>query len=145
MGLGPIEIVVIGFEHGRFDGSILPELERLTGAGTIRIVDAVVARKAEDGTATILELDEAPDEALADLHRIVSEIDGLISDEDVDELVDELPPGAAAAILCFEHTWVVPLRDAIAGAGGVLLDTMRIPGPVADEVLAAVAAAEGEE
>lgn len=144
MGLGPIEVVTIGFAHGRFDGSIMPELERLVGSGVIRIVDAVMVSKDADGAATVLEIQDGADDALGALAAIVSEIDGLISEEDVDELVEDLPVGAAAAILCFEHTWVVPLRDAIATAGGELLDTVRIPGPVADEVLEAVAALEDE-
>ncbi|WNM23809.1 DUF6325 family protein [Demequina capsici] len=145
MGLGPIEVVVIGFGQDRFDGSILPELQRLVDSGTIRIVDAVLARKDADGAATVLEIDDATDDGLDALRALVSEIDGLISDDDVDELVEELAPGSAAAILCFEHTWVVPLRDAISAAGGQLLDTMRIPGPVADDVLAAVAALDNQD
>lgn len=144
MGLGPIELVVVGFERGTFDGSIAPELQRLVDGGTIRIVDAVLARKDAEGVSTALELEDASHPGLDSLREVVSEVDGLISDEDVEDLVDELPPGAAAAILCFEHTWVVPLRDAVAAAGGRLLETTRIPGPVADEVLAAVAAKEKE-
>ncbi|MDN4479130.1 DUF6325 family protein [Demequina lignilytica] len=141
MTLGPVEIVTIGFAHGRFDGSIMPELERLVASGTISIVDGVVVRKDAEDSVEILELEEATDDpAIAQLGAIVREIDGLLNDEDVEALIDELPVGAAAAVLCFEHTWVKPLRDAITAAGGELLDSVRVPGPVVQEVLDAIGA-----
>ena len=43
-------------------------------------------------------------------------------------------------MLVFEHTWALPLRDAVAGSGGVVLSQLRVPGAVVDEVLDAVAA-----
>ena len=141
MTLGPIEIVTIGFAHGRFDGSILPELERLVGAGTISIVDGVVVRKIAADDVEIMEIAEVTgDPAVDALGSLMREVDGLLNDEDVEALVDELPVGSAAAVLCFEHTWVVPLRDAIVAAGGEFLDTVRVPGPVVQEVLDAIGA-----
>ncbi len=139
MTLGPIEIVTIGFPHGRFDGSIMPELERLVEDGTIAIVDGVLVRKESADSVEILELAElASDPSVERLASLMREVDGLLSDEDVEALIEELPVGAAAAVLCFEHTWVKPLRDAIASAGGELLDTVRVPGPVVEEILALV-------
>jgi hypothetical protein len=44
--------------------------------------------------------------------------------------------------LCFEHTWVKPLRDSIVKAGGEFVDSIRVPGLVVQEVLDAVAALE---
>jgi hypothetical protein len=37
------------------------------------------------------------------------------------QVVDRLEPGKAFGILMFEHTWAIPLRDAIRRAGGVPL------------------------
>ncbi len=36
-------------------------------------------------------------------------------------MVENLPPGKAFGVLMFEHTWAIPLRDAIRRAGGVPL------------------------
>jgi hypothetical protein len=33
----------------------------------------------------------------------------------------ELPEGSAALVLAIEHLWAIPLRDAVRGAGGVVL------------------------
>jgi hypothetical protein len=38
----------------------------------------------------------------------------------------------------FEHKWAKPFRDAVVDSGGVLVANFRIPGVVADEVLAAL-------
>jgi len=142
MAVGPIEIVTIGFENGTFDGSIVGELAALVNAGTITVVDGVFVRKTGEHDYDIAELSQA--EGLSELVGIVARVEGLLNDEDVDTVAEELPVGSAAAILCFEHTWFIPLRSAIVAAGGTFLDTVRIPAFVVEEVLAAIAA-EGKE
>ncbi|WP_062291440.1 DUF6325 family protein [Demequina phytophila] len=139
--IGPVEIVTIAFAESRFDGSILAEIKKLVETGVISIVDAVVVHKDAEGAVEILELAEITDDPeVGALSELLARLDGLLNDEDADILAESLAPGASAAILCFEHTWVVPLRDAIADAGGELLDTVRVPGPVVQEVLDAVRA-----
>ncbi|BDZ64290.1 DUF6325 family protein [Agromyces mangrovi Wang et al. 2018] len=138
MASGPIEIVVFEFT-GKFTGAILPELERLVAAGTVSIVDGLFARKSEDGDVELIEIAEvSDDEEAAALAGVMDRVDGLVSDEDVEDLTAGIAPGTAAAILVFEHTWVIPLRDAITAAGGTLVENIRIPGPVVDEILATV-------
>ena len=139
MAAGPVEIVTIGFEEGRFDGSILEELTKVVEAGTITLIDGVVVRKSGEHEYDLAELSEIPE-----LHAIAARVTSVLTDDDVDTVAEDLPVGSAAAVLVFEHTWVLPLRDAIVDAGGVLLDTVRIPGLVVDEVLAAISA-DGEE
>lgn len=139
MTLGPIEVVTIGFESGRFQGDIIPELERLVEAGTISVADGVFVQRVSEDETGIVEFGQ--DDADGDIARVgalMGETLGLISDEDVDMLTADLPVGAAAAILVFEHTWVRPLRDAITAAGGELIDSIRVPGPVVQEVLDAL-------
>jgi hypothetical protein len=140
MSSGPIEIIEILFPDARFDGSILAELERLVEAGTISIIDGVLVTRGDDDELTILEVAEIDDDELSSLAGIVDPLGELISDEDVEELAQGLAPGDAAAILVFEHTWALPLRDAIVGAGGHLAAQLRVPGAVVDEVLREVAA-----
>ena len=139
MAVGPVEIVTIGFEQGRFDGSILEELTKVVDSGTITLIDGVVVRKSGEHEYDLAELTEIPE-----LHAIAARVTSVLTDEDVDTVAEDLPVGSAAAVLVFEHTWVLPLRDAIVNAGGVLLDSVRIPGLVVDEVLEAIAADEEE-
>jgi sugar phosphate isomerase/epimerase len=43
------------------------------------------------------------------------------SDEDAWDLLEEIPNDSAAVLLLIEHHWAVPLRDAVARAGGFRL------------------------
>ncbi|TFC42550.1 hypothetical protein E3T26_09850 [Cryobacterium sp. TMT1-21] len=143
--LGPIEILVIAFPGNRFTGEILPALADLVDTDTISIIDGVFVRKDEDGTISYSEFEElgVNEDAMA-LTDVIEMINGLVSDEDVEELAADLENDSSAAILVFEHTWFKPLRDAIVSSGGVLVDTVRIPGAVVDEVLEALAEADAD-
>ena len=145
MPLAPIELLVVGFPGSHFTGGILPELEALVENGVITVVDALVILKDEDGTVDFLELDQIDaGEDIAALGRLLTEGNGLLSDEDVAQFAAALEPGSSAAALVFEHTWFMPLRDEILDSGGILLANMRVPGLVVDEVLSLVEELEGE-
>lgn len=141
MALGPIEIVVIAFPGNHFHGDILPELRQLVASDTISVIDGLLVRKDADGVTTYVELNEHGANPEADeLSSVIERIDGLISDDDIAELTADIEVDSSAAILVFEHTWVKPLRDAVVTSGGVLLESIRVPGAVVDEVLREVAA-----
>ncbi|WP_028660835.1 DUF6325 family protein [Nocardioides insulae] len=141
MSLGPIEVVSIAFPGNRFTGEIIPELERLTSSGTITVIDGVLATRDQDGPVTFVELDEVDggDGDAGRLAALLDRVEGLVSDEDVEELAGALEPNSSAAILVFEHTWMKPLRDAIFASGGELMADLRVPGPVVEELMATLA------
>ena len=138
--LGPIEILVVEFPGNRFTGEIMPALNDLVDSDTISIVDGLFVMKDTEGTITYSEFEElgASVDASA-LTEVMDTINGLLSDDDVQELAAKLDDNCSAAILVFEHTWIKPLRDAIVNSGGILVDTVRIPGMVVEEVLEALA------
>lgn len=165
MELGPVQMLVVGFDHGKFTGEILPELERLAAADVVRLVDLMFVDKDDDGNITAVQLsDLTADEAMefgAFVGALVgfgvageegAEIgalegaeageDGHIFDEDeVWYLADTIPNGTSAAIALLEHRWAIPLREKIQNAGGVTLaDTWVHP-----EDLLAVGLAAGAE
>lgn len=139
MGLGPIEVLVVGFPGSEFNGRILPALQDVVERDIVSIVDCLLITKAADGSVDFVEIDEVgSDSDVAKLAALMDEANGLLSSEDIDAFAEGLEPGDSAAALVFEHTWAKPFRDAVVHSGGVLLANMRVPGMVVDEVLEAL-------
>jgi len=141
MSLGPIELVVIGFPDTPTGGRIASEIQRLIDSEVITLVDGLFVSKEEDGTTNFVEIQQMDvDDSINRLSQFIDDSEGLLADEDVEQIAEELSPGASALMLVFENTWVKGVRDAVADAGGVLMAQIRVPGPIVDEVMAAVAA-----
>ena len=126
--IGPVQLIVLGFDHPHFRGEIIAELERLRGNGAVRVIDALVVYKDADGEFELVELEGEA----ADLGLVVAALVGLTIEgeereerapEDRDggdgwDVLDDVPRDTAAALLLVEHHWAVPLREAVARAGG---------------------------
>jgi uncharacterized membrane protein len=162
MEMGPVQMLVVGFEEGKFEGKILAELRRLREHDIIRLVDLLFVAKDEDGEVAAVEhSDLTPEEAMefgalagallglgADgeegaeagaVAGAAAAADGSVLDDDVWYLADSIPPGTSAGIALIEHRWAIPLRDAIQTAGGeTLVDTWVHP-----QDLVAIGAAAG--
>ena len=130
--MGPVQMLVIGFDGGEFKGEIAGELERLREQDTIRVVDLVVVAKDADGNVSVGEGEDGLALRLLDVTDAdLSHLDA-VDAADVWEATEAVPPGGAAAVVLIEHRWAIPLRDALAGAGGVpLADAWLAPEDVA--------------
>jgi uncharacterized membrane protein len=139
--MGPVQLLVIGFEGGELKGEILAELDRLRENDVVRLIDLVFVRKDADGKVEkILRSDLSPEEAEA-FGAIVGALigfgaageagaelgavegaaaleDGHVFDEEVWYVDDAIPNGTAAAVALLEHRWAIPLRDGVRRAGG---------------------------
>ena len=138
MALGPIEVIVLGFPGSRFTGEIRPRIMDLVERGIVSIVDALLIKKDKAGEVTFVEMQQQTGDP--DMDAFASRVTGLdlISSEDVDEFAAALEPGSSALAVAFEHTWMLPVREAVVASGGVLLADIHVPADVVDEVLAAV-------
>lgn len=134
--LGPVEILLVQFPGNQFTGEIVPALQDLVDSGTIRIIDLVFVAKDAEGNAVGVEIEELEDESRANYNALVAGLEGLISEDDIDDLASALEPNSSAGILLFEHTWAIPFRDALANSGGELLARFPIPPEAMDEVIA---------
>jgi len=137
MNVGPVDIIVVSFPGNQFTGEIAPALAELVEAGTIRVIDLVFVSKSADGEIVGIELSDLDESTSAAFQPHVEEPSGLLSDEDIADLGEDLAPNSSAAILLFEHVWATKFRDALLGAGGELVASIRIPKEVVDEVVAA--------
>jgi Family of unknown function (DUF6325) len=143
--MGPVQVLVVGFDRPTFSGEVLAEFTRLREAGIVRLVDLLLVSRAEDGTlealaappgtggdlgvlaASLLSQPEAeasgePAVAAADPADQAHQADDA---DDADQangaawsLADAVPPGSAAAVALIEHIWATPLNAAIRRAGG---------------------------
>jgi uncharacterized membrane protein len=143
MAIGPVQLIVLGFDQPDFHGEIIEELERLRQTDTVRVIDALAVYKDAKGELEVEHLSNLTEDEAIELGSVVGALIGLgidgeegfavgaaagaeaaaegvrplASDEAWDVLAD-IPPDSAAALVLLEHHWAVPLRDAIARAGG---------------------------
>ncbi|HXY85442.1 MAG TPA: hypothetical protein VEH52_08150 [Gaiellaceae bacterium] len=142
MAFGPVQILVIGFDEPHFTGEIRAELDRLREHDVVRLIDLLVVRKDDDGNIERLQQSDLSQEELEDFGAIVGALIGagadgeegaeagailgaaamegghVFDDADTWYVDDAIPPGMAAAVALLEHRWAIPLREAIANAGG---------------------------
>jgi Family of unknown function (DUF6325) len=136
MDIGPVDVVIMAFGEPSFDGSVLEELERRAGEGTIRVLDAMVIVKGEDGLAATLDIEDLPAEEAKALGFIETGTRGLFDSGDADTLIEGMIPGSSVLALAIEHTWAIGLRKALEKAGAEVALTFRIPAPIMEDALA---------
>lgn len=141
---GPIDVYVVEFEGERVDPAVLDSLLGLSASGTVRVVDIIVAVRAHDGTVRVTELRDDAVTAMS-VFGVELEIEGLLSDEDVEDAVAVVAPGYGVAIAAIELRWAAGLAARLNAAGGRVVRTERIPGPEVNALVAAALAAEGSE
>jgi len=144
MAIGPVQLIVLGFDHPHFHGEVIAELERLRESDTVRVIDSIAVYKDADGELEIEHLSNLTEQEAIELGSKIGALIGLgvegeegieagavagaeeaaadgiqvfAGAEEWDVLAD-IPNNSAAALILLEHHWAVPLRDAIARAGG---------------------------
>ena len=56
MAIGPVQLIVLGFNHPNFHGEIIQELERLRESDTVRVIDALAVHKDAEGEVEVAHL-----------------------------------------------------------------------------------------
>ena len=144
MSIGPVQLIALGFSHPDFHGEVIAELERLRESDTVRVIDALAVYKDAEGDIEVEHLSNLTRDEAIELGSTIGALLGLgldgeegmeagaiagaeaasddgvkvFSDEQVWDVLEEIPNDSAAALILLEHQWAVPLRDAIARAGG---------------------------
>jgi len=137
MTLGPVELLAVRFPGNQFKGEIIPALQDLVDKGTIRIIDILFVSKDAEGRSAIIELNDLDDERYAAFDPVVSDVNGLLTGDDVLQLTRRMENNSSAAVMLFENVWATRFRDAVVNANGEILMIERIPRQVIDEVKAA--------
>jgi uncharacterized membrane protein len=143
MAIGPVQLIVLGFNHPQFHGEIIAELERLRASDTVRVIDSLAVYKGANGELEVEHLSNLSEDEAIELGSKVGALIGLgiegeegmeagavagteaaadgidvFSDEEAWDVIEDIPNDSAAALILLEHHWAIPLRDAVVRAGG---------------------------
>lgn len=143
MTIGPVQLVVIGFNQPDFTGEILAEFDRLKENDVVRVIDGLAVHKDAEGTVSTIKRSDLSGKEAAEFGAVVGALIGLgaaglegaeagaeagaaaaedgvdiFDEEEIWDVIDEIPNGSAAAVILLEHRWAISLRDAIRRAGG---------------------------
>jgi uncharacterized membrane protein len=144
VAIGPVQLIVLGFNHPHFHGEIIEQLQRLRDSGTVRVIDSLAVYKDANGELEVEHLSNLSEQEAIELGTTIGALIGLgidgeggmeagaaagaqeaaaeginvFGDTDEWDVLAEIPNDSAAALILLEHHWAVPLRDAIARAGG---------------------------
>ena len=143
MAIGPVQLIVLGFQDPNFHGEIIAELERLKLNDTIKVIDGLAVYKDAEGQLEAMHLSNLTDEEAMEVGSKVGALIGLgfdgeagmdagavagaeaaadgiseFSDADAWDVLEDIPNGTAAALILIEHHWAVGLRDALVRANG---------------------------
>jgi uncharacterized membrane protein len=169
MAIGPVQLIALGFSHPDFHGEIIAELERLHASGTVRVIDSLAVYKDADGELEVEHLSNLSEDEAIELGSKIGALIGLgiegeegaeagavagaeaaadgvhvFSEQEAWDVLEDIPNDSAAALILLEHHWAVPLRDAIARAGGFRLSDGFIS-PLDLVEIGLVSAQEAEE
>ena len=144
MAIGPVQLIILGFDHPDFHGEVIAELERLRESDMVRVIDSIAVYKDADGELEVEHLSNLTEQEAIELGSKIGALIGLgVEGEEGMEagavagaeqaaadgirvfagaeewdVLGDIPNDCAAALILVEHHWAVPLRDAIARAGG---------------------------
>src|SRR5882757_400667 len=143
MAIGPVQLIVLGFARPDFHGEIIAELERLRESDMVRVIDSLAVYKDAAGELEVEHLSNLSTDEAIELGSKIGALIGLgidgeegaeagaiagaeeaadgvqvFSEQEAWDVLEDIPNDSAAALVLLEHHWAVPLRDAIARAGG---------------------------
>ena len=123
MAIGPVQLIVLGFNHPDFHGEVIEELERLRESDTVRVIDALAVHKDADGEVEVAHLSNLTKDEAVELGSKVGALIGLgiegeegleagaeagaeaaadgvevFSDEQAWDVLEDIPNDSAAAL-----------------------------------------------
>ena len=138
--LGPIDVVVVAYPpDAPKTGEAVPIILDLVNRGIVRVLDALLVRKDQDGTFSGVDLADLDEDSIGDLTAFAGASTGLISDDDVRLTAEEIAPGSAALMIVYENRWAASFVAAVRRNGGELIAFERIH---ISDLIAALDAAE---
>src|SRR6185369_1495097 len=132
MAIGPVQLIVLGFNHPDFHGEVIAELERLRASDTVRVIDSLAVYKSADGEIEVEHLSNLTEAEAIELgsksgalHGLGYEVGGgmeagaepgaeavaegggvnVFDEEDAWDVLEHTTNDTAAALILLEHNW----------------------------------------
>jgi uncharacterized membrane protein len=146
MTLGPIQMIVLGFEEAALPLDFVNQLRRLRDDGIVRLVDAVFISKDQHGDLNEIKATDLSQDELVLLGTLAGALLGYgaagdkgmelgaqggmlaaeggefgIDNDDIDQIADLIPRGSAVAVLLLEHLWAIGLKEAVGNANSTVI------------------------
>src|SRR5215216_7231988 len=77
MAIGPVQLLVLGFNEPNFQGEILAELDRLKENDVVRVIDGIAVYKDAEGEVTVLKRTDLSDDEAAEFGAVIGALIGL--------------------------------------------------------------------
>jgi uncharacterized membrane protein len=129
---GPADLYVVAFPSEHVPDQIREAVLQTLGSGVIKLLDLVLVRRGQDGSTEVLEIESLGEEF--DLTLIETTGSGLVDQEDLDDLIEEVEPGTSVLVFLFENTWARSIAAAVRDTGAVVISAQRFPAEVVNEV-----------
>lgn len=129
-----IEYLIIAMPDLASLSDVGAPLADLVNTGLLRVLDLVVLAKNVYGAIDVLEAESLS--YLSALRPTGSEIDGLLSEHDLELASMAIRAGCTGMVLVVEGRWARSLAEAAAHAGGQIVAGERIPAARVDAALA---------
>lgn len=131
--LGPVEIIAFELPAAP-PAEPWDRLAAAVDAGLIRILDLEFLHRTAADEADVLDADSLPEALGLELRSFEGSSSGLLADEDIVDLLEEVEVGATIAVLLVEHLSLLPVIRSFESHGSRLV----VAGPVNPDDLARV-------
>ncbi|HEX4790776.1 MAG TPA: DUF6325 family protein [Actinospica sp.] len=133
-----IDYMVIEFPVELRADVIVPQLKAMVDARAMEILDLAFIEKNAHGGVRVLELGTLDATIAGTFVGLEGTVLGLLSDEDLELVAEELPTDSVAAVLVWENSAIRALKNAVVQAGGSVLAHEHVPTRVVERDLAAI-------
>ena len=77
MAIGPVQLIVLGFNHPDFHGEVIAELQRLRDNDTVRVIDSIAVYKDVNGELETEHLSNLTEQEAIELGSKIGALIGL--------------------------------------------------------------------
>src|SRR5215469_13966169 len=131
MSVGPVQLIVLGFNHPDFHGEVISALEDLRKTDTVRVIDALAVYKDADGELEAEHLSNLTEAEAIEIGSTIGALIGLgfegeegakagaaagaqeAAAEGINifggteewDVLEDIPNDSAAALILLEHHW----------------------------------------